>query len=180
MASLESGAIPHHRRCFMRLLDTVAAAILFLGPLTVLAQHAVAPTPAPSIPIASHTPSVIPPVTHSSSIPHGPGTTSLTGAQGARAVALRSSSKLDGSHANDRGSLKSSPNSQPQKVGVFSFLHRQPGKCKRGSCAAPPVNSLISQNYSFPPAEAEGRLSCRVFPVANPAIPCNMFFPCCP
>lgn len=164
----------------MRLLGLVAAAIVSLAPLTVFAQHFTATAPAPSIPIASHIPAAISPVTHSPSITHTPGATSLPSAQGPRAVALRSSSKLDGSHANDRSPLKSSTNSEPQRARLLSFLHRRPDRCKHNSCVPPPVNSPISLSYSFPPADSALRAGCRVVPIANPAIPCNMFFPCCP
>lgn len=180
MASLQSGAIPRCERCFMRLFGLVAAPAVFLLPLTVFAQHSAAPASVPSIPIASHTLSAISPVTHSPVIAHSPGTTSGTGTQGPRAVALRSSSKLNGSHADDRSLLKPSTNSRPQKAGFFSFIHRRPNKCRHGSCAASPSSSLITQSYAFPRMDSEVRVGCRVVPIANPAIPCNMFSPCCP
>jgi hypothetical protein len=164
----------------MRLLGLVAVPAVFLLPLSVFAQHSAAPASVPSIPIASHTPAAISPVTHSPGIPHSPGTISGTGAQGPRAVALRSSSKLDGSHANDRSQLQPSTNSRPQKAGFLSFLHWRPDKCRHGSCAPPPSSGLISQSYAFPPVDSEVRVGCRVVPIANPAIPCNMFSPCCP
>jgi hypothetical protein len=156
----------------MRLLSLVVAAVIFLTPLAVLAQHSPAPAPAPAhvTSIASHTWSAPSVGAHSSSIAtsRSTGATAHPGAQGSRPA--KASHELTGT------------NSRPERASFFSFRHKsKPDRCRNGSCAtATPSRSLTSPVPAVTPVASEARRGCTLVAVPNSGIPCNMLSPCCP
>jgi hypothetical protein len=163
----------------MRLSGLSATATILLLPLAVFAQQST-PPPSPAISTVSHISPVSPPAIHSSivSAPHTPVTTTQPGAQGVRVVA-KTSHRPSAPPSNEKVASQSGANSQPENKGPFSFLRwYKPDKCRSGSCAPSPSPRLTSQTVpSFPPVTG---LSCTVVALPNPAIPCNMYAPCCP
>jgi hypothetical protein len=165
----------------MRLLGLVAAAVVFLAPLAVLAQHSAA-TATHASPSASHTAPAPSAGVHSSSTssPRSTGATSRTGAQEFHTVA-KAHNALKIGRANDKSLAASDENLQPEKHGFFSFIHRNKReKCRQGSCAPTPSMNLISQRQVVTPVASNVRFGCTVLPVPNSGIPCNAFSPCCP
>jgi hypothetical protein len=166
----------------MRLPGFAAAAVVFLVPLAILAQHSAAPAPPTVIPIATHIPSAPSASIHSSSIfpPRNSEATARTGAQGSYPVA-RANHELNAPRTKDKILQESSSNSAAEKPGFFSFIRKRANKCKNDSCEpSPPSASLISQVHAVTPVAPEAYVSCLVVPFPNSAIPCNMHAPCCP
>jgi hypothetical protein len=159
----------------MRLSGLAATAAILLLPLGVLAQHS---TPPPS-PVGHMSP-MPPPAIHSPSVsaPHTSVTTTHPGTQGVHVVA-KTNHQPSAARANEKIVSQPGAKSQPAQQGLFSFLRRhKPDKCRTGSCAPSSSTRLTSQVVpSFPPISG---LSCTVVAVPNPAIPCNMYAPCCP
>jgi hypothetical protein len=164
-----------HRGWFMRLLSLIAAGTVFVAPASLFAQRPAAPPPTITTPIAVH---ISPPTStgiHSfnPSPAHSPVVTSLTGTQ-AQHAAARTDFKSGAQRSSDNRLSTSAANSQPAKLGLFAFLHRR----KHIPVAPTPATSLLQPSAT--PLALETHVGCRVIPVPNPAIPCNIYSPCCP
>jgi hypothetical protein len=163
----------------MRRFRLAAAATVFLAPLAVFSQHS-APPPSPAISMVSH---VSPPsaAIHSALVasPRTSTTTSQPSAQGFH-VAAKTGHPMASARTNENIASQSGIKSQPEKTGLFSFLHRrQPNKCTHGVCAPNP--SVNSESAVASAASAQQpELGCRVVPMPNLGVPCNMYAPCCP
>jgi hypothetical protein len=166
----------------MRLSSLGVAFVFFLLPSAVCAQHSVSPPPPVAIPVAAHVPPTPPASIHtfgSSPAPNS-GAISRASAQGLRPVS-NADRELNAPRANGKNLSKSRPNSQPKEPESFSAIHRRPDKCKNDSCAqTPPATSLTRKFHAAAPGAFETRLECRVIPVTNLGIPCNVYAPCCP
>jgi hypothetical protein len=164
----------------MRFSGLVPAAMVFLVPLAGFAQHASAPTPSITS-VSSHVSSAPMASSHSSSASsvHSVGVTSAASTQRSHSAAManRYTNASKSSHEN---LSKFSQNPRPQRMGFFAFIHRRQDKCRNGSCGQSPTRNLTSEVHAFTPIPSEALLGCRVVPVANSAIPCNAFAPCCP
>jgi hypothetical protein len=163
----------------MRRLGLAAAAIVFLAPLTVFSQHS-APPPSPAISMVSHV-SPPSPAIHSAfaASPRTSVAAQQPSAQGFLAV-VKTSHQVAGVRANEKIVSQSGAKSQAGNPGLFSFLHRpQPNKCTHGVCAPnPSVNSKSAVASAASAQQPE--LGCRVVPLPNFGVPCNMYAPCCP
>src|SRR5271155_3320848 len=145
----------------MRLLGLAAAAIVFVGPGALLAQHSAPSTPiAP--PIAAHISPAPSAVVHSfnTSSPGNPNTTAHTGAP-----RLYSGATTNPKSGTQRGSdhilSTSTANSQAAKPGFFAFLHRKrPDKHKNASSTSTPSTRVI--RHAPAPFISETNVGCRV------------------
>ena len=172
----------------------------FLFPFTLFAQHTAAPAPshvAPThitpihvTPTISHVSSVPSAVSHVSSNPSSrtSGAASPTAARGSHTTP-KNARDPKAATVKERELSKSVRNTRSEKRGSFSLLSkREPlqgdlrTKCKRGHCS---TKDSVARNQSVSPAPAdtapsEAHLGCVVVALANPAVPCNVFSPCCP
>jgi hypothetical protein len=157
-----------------------AAAIVFLAPLAVFSQHS-APPPPPAVSMVSHV-SPPPPVIHSAFVgsPRTSITTQQPSASGFHAAA-KTNHPMARARANENTASQSGIKSQPERTGLFSFLHRrQPIKCTHGVCAPSPSTNSESRAVASAASAQQPELGCRVVPLPNFGTPCNMYAPCCP
>ena len=126
----------------MRPFGLVAAAVVFLVPLAVFAQHSAAPAPAHVSSMASHSSSAPSAGVHTPGISRTPEAPSPSGG---RALA-KASPKLNTLHANDKTLPGPSANSRPEKPGLFAFIHRgKHDRCKHGCGVPSPSRTVINQ-----------------------------------
>ena len=165
-----------YERCFVRLFRLAAATVVLIGPLAVLAQHSAPPAPSP---IVSH---VAPPAASvpipSISTPHGL-TTPRTGSQDFH-PGTRTSSEPQSSRPNNTVSFKSGTIARSQGTGFLSFLHRRSDiRCRSGACVPPttPIKRVVMPDLTL--SSYHRNPGCTLVGVPNPAIPCNVYAPCC-
>jgi hypothetical protein len=159
-------------------------------PLSLVAQHTVAPAPPPS-PAVSHVapmPSTPPPAIHTPSIPatRMPVAPSPTGAHAVSSAAKPAHDLRATSLTGKQQESAARPN--PERRGLFSFLRKHepippdsPNKCKDDRCSTdrsfPPASLFASAPWIAPGLPPHRR--CMRVPTNNPAIPCNLLVPCC-
>lgn len=165
----------------MRLWAVATVAGAFLLPLALLAQHAAAPAPAHIAQTVTHTSATPSVAARVSSIPSTrvSSGTSPTSSHGFHGTGRTNDPR--GTIAKDDKQPKPVSNAKPEKRGFFSLLRKRQhsqtdlrNRRKRNPSSA--SNSLAQDQTVVPPK----RLGCRVVPVPNPGVPCNMLSPCCP
>jgi hypothetical protein len=163
---------------YMRFLGVAVVAASSLMPMTVIAQHTPTSIP-PTPPVVDHVARATPVTVRTPVISASPAANAHAPSAPQALHSDTTTRRQRATIANLKPASTSVSNPDSEHRGFFSFLRKrvplQLGKtCKGPGRSAKPMTAATQLQATAPSP------ACRVVPVTNPSIPCNVLAPCCP